>query len=110
MEIMTREEKADLALKVFDTVYNETETFREENIGADLAYLMGAILDTGEDSYVDWSSEVYAEEKPTLLEILKKGFPRKAPIWNYIIVDDTKSASGFSPKTQETFVEDTEDD
>ena len=107
---MTKEEKADLALKVFDIVYNETETFREENIGADLAYLMGAILDTGKESYVDWSTEVYGEEPPALLEILKRSFPRHAPVWNYIIVDDTNRASGFSPKTQETFVEDTEND
>jgi hypothetical protein len=87
---MTKEEKADLALKVFDTAYNETETFREENIGADLAYLMGAILDTGEESYVDWSSEVYGEE-PSALQILKRSFPEHSTLWNYILLDDQNS-------------------
>ncbi len=88
---MTKEEKADLALKVFNNVYNETETFREENMGADLAYLMGAILDTGEESYADWSSEVYGEEPPALLEILKRSFPEDSSLWNYILCDDQNS-------------------
>ncbi|MCI0604372.1 hypothetical protein L0156_15350 [bacterium] len=88
---MTKEEKADLALKVFDTAYNETETFREENMGADLAYLMGAILDTGEVSYVDWSSEVYGEEPPALLEILKRSFSEDSTLWNFILLDDANS-------------------
>ena len=89
---MTRDEKAELALSVFDTLYDETETFREENIGADLAYLMGAILDTGEESYVDWSTEAYGEP-PALLEILRRTFPHACPVWNYIILDDDKTLS-----------------
>lgn len=37
-------ERADLARKVLDAAYLETESWREGSIGADLAYLVHAIL------------------------------------------------------------------
>ena len=49
---------------------------------------MGAILDTGEESYVDWSSEAYGEGPPALLEILKRSFQQDSTLWNYILLDD----------------------
>jgi len=36
--------RASPALKVYMTFYKETESFEENNIGSNLAYLMGAIL------------------------------------------------------------------
>jgi hypothetical protein len=37
-------EQLQLLRDLYETAYNGTECFEEENIGADLAYLMGAVL------------------------------------------------------------------
>lgn len=57
---MVFEERALLALEVYNSVLHNTETFVEDNIGADLAYLMGAIL-RGEqvDYFVDYFPRLY---------------------------------------------------
>ena len=40
-------EKAQLAVRVFYIVFDSTESFEPDNIGSDLAYLLGAILVDG---------------------------------------------------------------
>lgn len=76
-------ERGILALEVYDIVFKAFESFREQNIGADLAYLMGAILD-GPGSYVDWSNDYDDGETPPLLPLLREHFPEKHEVWHYI--------------------------
>lgn len=76
-----------LAHEVWEKVFCETDSFRENNIGADLAYLMGAIIDLRfpDDSFVDWSPEGYGDDgPPALLGILKERFPADHAVWEFI--------------------------
>ncbi len=41
---MSAGETVDTAISVYDAVVDETESLEEENIGANLAYLLGALL------------------------------------------------------------------
>lgn len=85
---MNRPEMSDsvrlaLAAEVFDQVFEACESFRENNIGADLAYLMGAIVDpAAKESYVDWSSEL--AEQPALIEVLRTKFLPHHHVWQFI--------------------------
>ena len=83
-------DRRKLASEAFDAAYKGFESFREQDVGADLAYLMGAILDVeyakenGEESFVDWTAEVYGEQRPSLLKALKERFPKDSRIWEFI--------------------------
>lgn len=58
------------ALKdLYTFVFNEVESFEDENVGADLAYLMGAILC---DDKCDWYSDRY------IVRVLNEGRERSA--------------------------------
>lgn len=84
-------ERCKLAREVFDAAFEARESFREEHIGADLAYLLGAIVDyrNFRDAIVDWSPEAYGEEPPALLAILKEKFPsRHHKVWEFILLPD----------------------
>ncbi len=72
------------ARDVFDCAFGASETFRVDNIGADLAYLMGAILDDDKESFVDWTRDAHGDMPPPLLAILEKGLPRH-PAWRFIV-------------------------
>ena len=72
-------QRAAIAQRVYDSVYHRTESFIDDNIGVDLAYLMGAILG---DSYVDWTEEI-RPERPAILDILS-GFDKNSDLWKYI--------------------------
>lgn len=79
------EEKIDkLALinEVFDAVFDRCETFREDNVGADLAYLLGAISDP-KGSFVDWSKDAY-DGHNQLYTILILHFPPRHDVWKFI--------------------------
>jgi len=68
-------QRFDLAVQVYDYLYENTQSFEEDNIGADLAYLMAAIL-----------KEVQVEfgiAQP-IVRILDQGFPREHALWTYI--------------------------
>ncbi len=82
-------DRVTLARAVFAATFDAAETFRDMNIGSDLAYLMGAILatGTGEDERVDWRAEEYGDVPPTLLEILRAQFPPTSPLWQFVVLD-----------------------
>ncbi|MBW3598184.1 MAG: hypothetical protein KY475_13050 [Planctomycetes bacterium] len=69
------EQRARLAVEIFDTVFRATETFEE--VGAELAYLLGAILK-------DSAAEYHLNESP-LYDILSIPFPDTHPIWNHFV-------------------------
>ncbi len=83
---MTSTQRCILANTVFDCVFANCETFREDNVGADLAYLLGAITDlhNPNDSFVDWSVEGYGKTPPRLLEIIRREFPLEHDVWRFV--------------------------
>jgi hypothetical protein len=82
-ETPSQTERAVLAKNVFDCVYERHDFFREDNIGADLAYLMGAILDDPkEDPFVEWSPE--AGYVSPLLPELRQEFAPDHILWQFI--------------------------
>lgn len=77
-----------LARTVFDAVFDSHESFREDNIGADLAYLIGAILSLDPTDYVDWTKDMYEDGPPVLLETLWMCFESSHAVWNFIRLDE----------------------
>lgn len=80
------QEGARLALvkSVAQSVFDNFESFREGHVGADLAYLIIAIVgDTWE--HVDWTEEGYGD-KCELLKALTTLYPdERHDVWSYII-------------------------
>ncbi|MEI6236579.1 MAG: hypothetical protein WCT04_26270 [Planctomycetota bacterium] len=75
-------ETRDLARSVFEAVFHETESFREGNVGADLAYLMGAILkNTPNDVRLDCEHEGGHEG---ILAALTDSFPSEHAVWTFV--------------------------
>lgn len=71
-----------LALAVYGAVYASTESFEQDHIGADLAYLMHAILQ-GEEGCCEWP-----EGRP-ILGLLRQAFASCAhPVWRHIRIVD----------------------
>lgn len=85
---LTMEQRGKLARDVFATVFDECETFTEDDVGKDLAYLMGAILDDTEkvDCHVDWTTEIMGT-KPKCLVILERVYSEASVVWKFIIKD-----------------------
>ena len=80
---LTDEDRLGLALEIFDLVYHNVDDFRSENIGVDLAYLLGAIVDRIEGTaVVDWSAEA---EAPALLLLLERLVPADHRVWQFIL-------------------------
>lgn len=77
-----KSEKLGLLAVVYSSVNSEVESFEEQNIGADLAYLFGAILN---DAYVEWESD-----RP-FVKILKKIFKPEEYVWDFVVVHDHSS-------------------
>lgn len=76
---------ATLTARLYDYVLEATESFEINKVGADLAYLMGAIL---KDSYCKWPSS-----RP-ILELVRKWEDVEArdKVLTYILQDDAESA------------------
>lgn len=78
-------ERIALARRAFEVAFHAFESFEMDNIGVDLAYLMGAICDRpNQESQVDWSRGI-RPQKPELLRMLEAEFPESSPIWQFII-------------------------
>jgi hypothetical protein len=74
-----------LAVAVYETAFAAFESFREQNVGADLAYLMAAILAPGSD-FVDWTRDAM-DTVPPLLGALRAKFPEDSQLWQFIRLD-----------------------
>lgn len=82
--LMTPTHRVKLAYTVYSTVHKETESFELNNIGSDLAYLLGAIVSPEyKHAYVDWSDGEAAE----LLKIIRKCFGSRHRVWAFIILE-----------------------
>jgi len=75
------EEKDMVALirELYKTTYHETESFEEQNIGADLAYLVGAIVN---DCVCIWPPN------EPLVQVLKKRFPKEHRLWKHLVIEE----------------------
>ena len=76
------EQMRELALSVYETVFRETESFRENNVGADLAYLLGAILKNNPvEAWLVCESNGHHD---AILSALTDAFPPSHPVWTFI--------------------------
>ena len=73
----------NLALSVYETVFRETESFREQNVGADLAYLLGAILKNSPDDV--WLDCVNDGGHEAILTALADAFPPSHAVWTFVL-------------------------
>lgn len=71
-----------LAVAVYEAVFHATESFEEDAVGSDLAYLLGGIVKGTPRSY-------WAEKGNVLLRILRAEFPDAAhPVWPYVEIEE----------------------
>jgi hypothetical protein len=103
------EERAALALRVYEAVLDSTESFEVQFVGANLAYLMGAIL-RGPPNYKEnmLALDVQHEGHPEFLAVLRKAFPpgkipeRDHDVWQYVTLED--NGNPLSRDTQHCIV------
>lgn len=81
--------QARLAREVFEAAMESAESFAEQGIGVDLAYLLGAILAPSGNGVVDWSGGG-TQEPPELLKLLRERLPPKHPVWRHVHADARK--------------------
>lgn len=76
--------KARVALvgEVFQAVYQRTESFERDNVGAYLAYLLGAIC-SGAGEGVEFSKP-FTREQEGFLAMLHDSFPAEHDVWQFI--------------------------
>jgi hypothetical protein len=82
--------KPDDSLRLIDEVlkkaFASTETWRDESLGTDLAYLCHAIADRRRGHFVDWSDELrgMAGVEGETLKGFREWFPRRHVVWRFI--------------------------
>lgn len=72
-----------LAKDVYETVFDATEGFEVDAIGADLAYLLGAIL---RGTHCAWPVS-----RP-FVKLLQKHYAAEHSLWRYVILDEAENA------------------
>lgn len=83
---LVRDARLSLVESVAQTVFDNTESFNDRNVGTDLAYLIMAIVSEKDWAEVDWTVEGYGGECE-LLRLLEETFPQYNPVWLYIQKD-----------------------
>jgi hypothetical protein len=81
-------ERSELALDVYATIEHATESFEEEHIGADLAYLLGAIL---RGSGCEWDTD-----RP-FVRLLRKCVHDEHAVWRSIHLVESDETDAESP-------------
>ena len=95
MSTESSEQMRELALSVYETVFRETESFRENNVGVDLAYLLGAILkNSPSENWLDCVSDGGHEE---ILSVLSDDFPPSHSVWTFIQRDSLATPDCSAP-------------
>lgn len=100
MKPLTPQQRLDLINRVCQKAYDETESWRSEDlVGVELAFLCWAIasdLESASNS-VDWI------DNPPILKLFKEWFPRPDPVWQFIqsltdkTADNLKKAAEIFP-------------
>ena len=82
MSTESSDQVRELALSVYETIFRETESFQEANVGADLAYLLGVILkNTPDEARLECERNGGHE---AILSALTDAFPPSHPVWTFI--------------------------
>ncbi len=82
MNTTATDSNSDLARSVYETALRETESFRENNIGAGLAYLLGAILtDCPNAMRVECERDAGHD---AFIALLTNAFPPNHAIWTFV--------------------------
>ena len=82
--------KPDASLLLIDQVLTKafaaTETWRDDSLGTDLAYLCWAIADRRKGQFVDWSDRQRgkAGAEGEALKRFREWFPRGHVVWRFI--------------------------
>lgn len=97
---MDTQSRHTLARDVFDAVFIAFETFNDNHVGADLAYLLGAILNGCGDN-VDWRHDEMGGRIPAIIPVLKESFPPDSPLWQFIVLDEEKTEASTTPPDPE---------
>ncbi len=72
-------EVLQLIQDVYKAVFSKCDTFEEDDIGVDLAYILGAIATGGGCT---WAPE------RKMLGVLRECFPEDHAVWKYVEVED----------------------
>jgi hypothetical protein len=70
-------QRMHLAIQVYDLVFQESDSFEMADVGADLAYLLGAIL---KGTQCEWP-----HDRP-IVQLLHEHM-ELSPVWNYITIE-----------------------
>jgi hypothetical protein len=82
---LTDTDRIALARRVAEVIFENFESYRGDNVGADLAYLLTAIIDLpSKDAAVDWTEDSYGAKPPAILAVLKAEFGPDSPLWGFI--------------------------
>lgn len=84
---VARADNCRVAMMVYEATCAEVESLEEQNLGADLAYVMGAICKNG---FVEWDRDAL----PELHDILKRRFPIDHPVWSFIAIMNGEEDDG----------------
>lgn len=83
----TLEVRADLARMVYNEIFAHCETFEEDDIGSDLAYIVGTILNDDTASFLS--------TRPIII-MLQKSFNSAHEIWAYVEVTQVPKRTTWS--------------
>jgi predicted nucleotidyltransferase len=76
---MNPSDRVALIREVFEAVFRE-ESFREDDIGVQLAYLFGAIAQGGDTNGI----ELDPDTDGAVLALFERLFPANHPVWAFI--------------------------
>jgi len=80
---MEASERLILLSRVLTTAYQQTQTWRDPDIGSELAYLAMAIAsDKPSEQQVDWTTE----QASACAQLFRRWFLPNDPVWSFIIV------------------------
>ncbi len=78
-EFFVATKKLALACEVYEKLFQSCDSFEEQNIGSDLAYLLGAIL---KDGVCCWPTN------RRFIQKLRQIYNKSHPIWHFIEVSE----------------------
>lgn len=83
VSVEERLRRQELALAVFEAAFEMFDSFKQGDVGKDLVYLMGAILDHKDpDAFVDWTKDLLPESE--LREFMVGRFAKHHQVWKFI--------------------------
>ena len=81
---LSTKERFKLARRVLDTAAEECCCWREDALGIDLAYLVGAILSKKQPMRVWWCKDFQIPTLNLTIKRFKKWFSKDDPVWQFI--------------------------